>query len=167
MRLRARLQDELRDRLAEHLPEAMATIWEHASVVIVIEKLDFKPAGGVIDDWSNLAAFSGTVRAELRADGIDDLPLEALIADLVQHPLLVGNADVLPGETSEGARCVLKEMRDTLTDQQVATGLRFDVTGQIVRRMAITSIPGAVMIGEAPEIGPGNEADYSQIGGGA
>ena len=167
MRLRTRLQEELRARLTEHLPEAMATIWDAASVVIVIEKLDLKSAGGIRDGWHDLAAFTGTVRAELRADDIDALPVEALLADLVQRPLLVLPLDVPPTETSETARCVLAEMRDTLSDQQVAIGLRFLVAGQIVRRVADVGLPGAVMIGAAPETGPGNEGDYQQIGGGA
>ncbi|MDO5643904.1 MAG: hypothetical protein Q4G26_16140 [Paracoccus sp. (in: a-proteobacteria)] len=50
MRLRARLQDQLHARLTEHLPEATRTVWDHAAVVIVIEKLDFTSAGGVRDN---------------------------------------------------------------------------------------------------------------------
>ncbi len=46
MRLRARLQSELHRRLALHLPAAMATVWDHQAVVVAVERLTFKPAGG-------------------------------------------------------------------------------------------------------------------------
>lgn len=164
MRLRTRLQDQLRARLSEHLPEAMATVWDTTSVVIAIEKLDFKPTGGTDGDWRHMAAFSGVVRAELRADNIDQLPIEALLSDLVKGPLHIPEADVAPGEITETARCVLKELRDTLTDQQVATGLRFEVSGLIVRRMAIGAVPTAVLTGAAPATGPGHAGDYRRLG---
>ncbi|MDO5643905.1 MAG: hypothetical protein Q4G26_16145 [Paracoccus sp. (in: a-proteobacteria)] len=105
------------------------------------------------------------MRAELRADAIDDLPLEALLADLVQRPLLVVAQDVLPGQVSEAARCVLMEMRDTLNDYQLATGLRFTVEGTILRRVTSGAMPDVVMIGTAPAVGPGHEGDYQQIAG--
>ncbi len=168
MRLRARLQDALRARLAALLPEAMTTVWDHQSVVVAIEKLDFKPSGGIRDHWESCASFSGVVRVELRADGIDTLPVEALLSDLLLNRMHIAEDATVPvGALSETASVTLLDLRDTLTDQQVATGLRLGVTGLIVRRAVRPAPIAAVMVGSAPDIGPGHEADYHQIGGGA
>lgn len=166
MHLRARLQDDLRARLALHLPAAMATVWDHQAVVVAIEKLDFKPAGGWRDDWAYLTAFTGVVRAELRGDDVDVLPVEALISDLIRNPItLLPDAATAPGDLSEAGRAVLIELRDTIRDMDVVSGLRFNVQGHILGRAPDPGQPGAPMLGEAPEIGPGHLGDYRPIGG--
>lgn len=167
MRLRARLQQELAARMAVFLPEAMATAWDHSAVVIAIEQLTFKPAGGIVEPWRSLSSFEGIMRAELRADTADGLPVEPLISDLVTAPLFISEDPATAiGALTESARAVLIEMRDTLRDQQVISGLRFKVTGLIVRREAPAAQPLA-MIGAAPKIGPRHQDDYQQIGGDA
>lgn len=166
MRLRTRLQDELRRRLALHLPAAMATVWDHDAVVVAIEKLDFKPAGGWRDDWAYLTAFTGVVRAELRGDDVDALPVEPLISDLIRHPMtLLPEVGTSVGATTEAGRAVLIELRDTLRDMDVVSGLRFDVQGHILGRAPDPGQPGSPMLGEAPAIGPGHQGDYRPIGG--
>lgn len=166
MRLRARLQHELRTRLALHLPEAMATVWDHQAVVVAIEKLDFKPAGGWRDDWAYLTAFAGTIRAELRSDNVDALPVEMLISDLIRDPItLTPDRGAAIGTTTEAARAVLIELRDALRDQDVVSGLRFDVQGHILGHAPDPGRPSAPMLGETPNVGPGHHGDYRPIGG--
>lgn len=160
MRLRQRLQNELAVRLRAHLPEAVATIWDHQSVVIAIEKLEYQSTGGARNCWAHLTQFTGVVRAELRGDGIDDLSIEALIADLVCQPLFVsGDATIPDGAISETARAVLMESRDTIRDTQVATQLRFDVAGHILRRENDPARP-SLMISDAPEVGAAHADAY-------
>ncbi|MDO5643966.1 MAG: hypothetical protein Q4G26_16450 [Paracoccus sp. (in: a-proteobacteria)] len=166
MNLRIRLQAELSRRLSAHLPQAMATVWDHASVVIVIEQLTYKPAGGSRGDWAFLTAFSGIVRAELRADEIDALPVEALICDLVRDPIqLLPDPETAPGGLTEAARIILAETRDHLRDTDVATGLRFSVEGHIMGRARAPDIPNAVMLGQSPAIGPGHQDNYDDMRG--
>ena len=165
MRLRHRLQDDLRARLALHLPDAMATAWDHQAVLVAIEKLDFKPAGGWRDGWAWLTAFTGVVRAELRGDDVDALPVEALIADLIRNPVTLLPENVAPGEMTEAGRADLVELRDTLRDMDVVSGLRFAVQGHILGRATDPGRPDAPMLGEAPEIGPGHQGGYRPMGG--
>lgn len=165
MRLRTRLQDELRRRLTLHLPEAMATVWDHHAVVIAIEKLDFKPAGGGRDGWAYLAGFTGAVRAELRDDDVDTLPIEPLIADLIHDPLTLPPEEAPAGTISETARATLIELRDVIRDMDVVSALRFDIQGQILRRTPDPGRPNAPMLGAAPDIGVAHQGDYRPIGG--
>lgn len=135
-------------------------------MVVVIEKMDFKPAGGWKGDWAYLTAFTGIVRAELRGDDVDALPVELLISDLIRDPVtLLPGADIPIGGTTEAARAVLIEMRDTLRDQDVVSGLRFNVQGHILGHAPDPGRPPEPMLGQAPDIGPGHQGDYLPVGG--
>ena len=155
MRLRTRLSEELKARLTVLLPEAVETAWDHTAVVVVVEQLKFTSTGGLDKDWALSTKFEGVVRAELRANGIDSLEVEPLIADLVAKPIFLDfDADAAVGQISERARIVLAEWRDTIRDQDVASALRFTVSGLLaayagpsprpqllVRRMHLSFIP--------------------------
>lgn len=159
MRLRTRLSEELKARLIATLPEAVETVWDHVSVVVMVEQLKFTSAGGMEDDWERRTQFEGVVRAELRADAIDSLEVEPLIANLVADPVFLGfDADEI-GQLSEKARIVLAEWRDTIRDQDVASALRFTVTGTIAAYHGPAVRP-ELLVGQAPDIGPGNEGAY-------
>ena len=100
------------------------------------------------------------VRAELRADRVDDLELEPLIADLIVSPLFIAAVD---GQAvTECARAILFEVRDTLHDGGVATALRFNLSGHILRQAAAYTRP-ALMVSMAPEIGPGHAGQYDPV----
>lgn len=167
MRLRTRLSEELKARLIATLPEAVETVWDHVAVVVMVEQLKFTSAGGLEDDWERRTQFEGVVRAELRADAIDSLEVEPLIANLVADPVfLTFDAEEI-GQLSEKARIVLAEWRDTIRDQDVASALRFTVTGTIAAYHGPAVRP-ELLVGQAPDIGPGNEGAYvAPIGGDA
>ncbi|KMW60785.1 hypothetical protein AIOL_000950 [Candidatus Rhodobacter oscarellae] len=167
MRLRTRLSEELKARLISTLPEVVETVWDHVAVVVMVEQLKFTSAGGLEGDWERRTQFEGVVRAELRADAIDSLEVEPLIANLVADPIFLGfDADEI-GQLSEKARIVLAEWRDTIRDQDVASALRFTVTGTIAAYHGPAVRP-ELLVGQAPDIGPGNEGAYvAPIGGDA
>lgn len=165
MRLRHRLQDELRRRLALHLPDALATVWDHQAVVVAVERLTFKPAGGWCGDWAYLTAFSGAVHAELRGNDVDELPVEPLLSDLIADPILLLPVSGTPtGATTETARAVLIEMRDVVRDQHVVSALRFEVEGHILGRAPDPGRPNAPMLGQAPRSAPAIKATISRSG---
>lgn len=157
MRLRTRLQSELHRRLALHLPAALATAWDHQAVVVVVERLTFKPAGGWRGDWAYLTAFEGVVLAELRGNNADDLPVEPLLSDLIADPILLLPDPATPtGSMTETVRAVLIEMRDVLRDQDVVSALRFQISGNMLGRSPDPGRPSAPM--------SGHQDGYDQIG---
>lgn len=160
MRLRARLQSALHARLLDLLSQATETVWDMQSVVVVIEQMTVKSDGGAGEDWEAGVGITGVVRAELRADRIDDLALEPLVADLVVSPLFVAAAD--DQDVTERARATLFEIRDALRDHDVAIVLRFNVSGHILRRAPGYTRP-ALMVGTAPQIGPGHAGQYTPV----
>lgn len=168
MRLRTRLSEELKARLIRSLPEAVETVWDAVAVVVMVEQLKFTSAGGLEEDWERRTTFEGVLRAELRADAIDGLEVEPLIADLVADPVFLPFDPETPeGQLSEKARAVLAEWRDTIRDQDVASALRFNVTGTIAAYAGPAARP-ELLVGQAPDIGPGNEGAYvAPIGGDA
>ncbi len=168
MRLRTRLSEELKARLIATLPEAVETVWDHVAVVVMVEQLKFTSAGGLEGDWERRTQFEGVVRAELRADGIDMLEVEPLITNLVAYPVFL-DLETEPeiDQISEKARIVLAEWRDTIRDQDVASALRFTVTGTIAAYDGPAVRP-QLLVGQAPDIGAGNAEAYDgSIGGGA
>lgn len=168
MRLRTRLSEELKARLIATLPEAVETVWDHVAVVVMVEQLKFTSAGGLEGDWERRTQFEGVVRAELRADGIDSLEVEPLITNLVADPVFLDfEAEPEVDQISEKARIVLAEWRDTIRDQDVASALRFTVTGTIATYDGPAVRP-QLLVGQAPDIGAGNAEAYdSSIGGAA
>lgn len=168
MRLRTRLSEELKARLIATLPEAVETVWDHVAVVVMVEQLKFTSAGGLEGDWERRTQFDGVVRAELRADAIDSLEVEPLITNLVADPVFLDfEAEPEIDQISEKARIVLAEWRDTIRDQDVASALRFTVTGTIAAYHGPAVRP-QLLVGQAPDIGPGNEDAYvAPIGGDA
>lgn len=168
MRLRTRLFEELKARLIATLPEAVETVWDHVAVVVMVEQLKFTSAGGLEGDWERRTQFEGVVRAELRADGIDSLEVEPLITNLVASPVFLDfEAEPEVDQISEKARIVLAEWRDTIRDQDVASALRFTVTGTIAAYHGPAVRP-ELLVSQAPDIGPGNEDAYvAPIGGDA
>jgi uncharacterized protein (DUF2267 family) len=151
MRLRTRLQDELTQRLNATLPEAIATVWDHRAVLVAIEQMKFTPAGGIENDWERETEFDGVVRAELRADGIDALEVEPLIADLVKNPVHLNfDPDQSEGELSERARILLAEWRDSIRDQTVVSALRFSVSGTLAQRLSSAQRP-ELLISHVPD----------------
>lgn len=166
MRLRTRLSEELKARLIATLPEAVETVWDTQAVVVMVEQLKFTSAGGLEGDWERRTQFEGVVRAELRADGIDSLEVEPLITNLVAKPVFLDfEADPEIDQISEKARIVLAEWRDTIRDQDVASALRFTVTGTIAAYHGPAVRP-ELLVGQSPDIGPGNEDAYvAPIGG--
>jgi len=168
MRLRTRLSEELKARLIATLPEAVETVWDHVAVVVMVEQLKFTSAGGLEGDWERRTQFDGVVRAELRADAIDSLEVEPLITNLVADPVFLDfEAEPEVDQISEKARIVLAEWRDTIRDQDVASALRFNVTGTIAAYHGPAVRP-QLLVGQAPDIGAGNAEAYDgSIGGGA
>lgn len=175
MHLRTRFAAEIGSRLRATLPEAMATVWDHQAVLVAIEQIKVTPAGGteggIKSDWERIAALSGIVRAELRADRIDTLQVEPLIATLVTSPVhLRFDPGVPEGTLSEQARLVLLDWRDVVRDSQVVSALRFSLEGTIARRRGPGQRP-RMWIGQAPGIGPGigpdHMSDYRPVEGGA
>jgi len=69
------------------------------------------------------------------------------------------------GQLSERARIVLADWRDTIRDQDVASALRFTVSGLIASYAGPVPRPEIVISG-APATGPGNEAEYGPLDGG-
>lgn len=163
MRLRTRLSEELKARLADLLPEAVETVWDHAAVVVVIEQLKFTSTGGLDNGWELSTKFEGVVRAELRANKIDALEVEPLIANLVANPVFLDfAADAAVDQLSERARIVLADWRDTIRDQDVASALRFTVSGLIASYVGSSPRPEIVM-SAVPATGPGNEGAYRPL----
>lgn len=166
MRLRTRLSEELKARLTELLPEAVETVWDNAAVLVVVEQLKFTSTGGLDNDWELSTKFEGVVRAELRANAIDALEVEPLIANLVADPVFldfVADADV--GQLSERARIVLADWRDTIRGQDVASALRFTVSGLIASYAGPSPRP-EIVVSAAPATGQSNEDQYGPLHGG-
>jgi len=165
MRLRTRFADEIKTRLLALLPEAVATVWDAQVVVVAVEKIGFTSAGGLEGEWERNAELDGVVRVELRADKIDVHEVEPLIADLLARTVFLDfAADAALGEMSEKARFELSEWRDTLRDTQLVSALRFKVTATLATYAGPGTRPD-LLIGQAPEIGPGSEGSYTPITG--
>ena len=164
MRLRARFAEHIKARLDERMPEALATVWDSAQVVCVIESLKFTGAGGYLDpDWRRELDFEGVLRVELHADGIDTLVFEPLLADLIETPPVIRPDEATEaGRISEKARAVLIELRDAVREREVVTALRFGLKGCIVTRDPPPMAPEA-MIGRAPKVGPDHVEDYQSL----
>ncbi|MFV0410239.1 MAG: hypothetical protein ACK5LJ_11260 [Paracoccus sp. (in: a-proteobacteria)] len=163
MRLRARFAAEMKSRLTASLPEALETVWDHQAVVVAVEQIKFTSAGGVEGDWGRKATLAGVVRAELRADEIDALEVEPLIADLLARPVHLPFDTALPaGHLSEKARFVLADWRDVIRDTQIASALRFTVEATIAAHLGPHARP-ELLIGQAPDIGPGHAGDYTPL----
>lgn len=169
MRLRTRMRDELKKRLEALLPEAVETVWDNASVVVAIEKLDFTTAGDFEGDWERANHIKGILRAELRSDKIDDLVVEPLIANLLTKSIVLGwPEDAAPGDTGESVRTTLADWRDVIRDQDVASGLRFAIDGVIGTYRGAATAP-ELLLAEAPNVGAANAdayADPESLGGG-
>ena len=163
MRLRKRLSDQLKARLLATLPQAVETVWDHVAVVVAVEQITFTSAGGHEGDWERATEFKGLVMAELRADAIDSLEVEPLIADLVAKRIFLEfPQDAESGMIAEKARVTLADWRDVIRDQDVASKLRFNVEGVIARKDTPAMRP-EFMMGAAPEIGPEHEDAYTSI----
>lgn len=163
MRLRQRLQDQFHDRMRAHLPDAMVTAWDAATVVLAVEQLLLNSDGSAKVGWHAVAGFTGIAQAELRGDDIDSLAAEALIGSLITSPLTLVVDDALgEGCISEAARAVLFEMRDTVRDSQIVTLLRFRLSGQLMRR-AYDPVRPLLLASAAPQIGPGHADDYAAV----
>lgn len=137
MHLRSKIAEQIKARLALNLPEVMQTAWDVEAVLVMIESLSFMPASGFKDDWKSCASFDGVVRTELRADKIDDLEAEMLIASLLTEPLFVslplpeGESEIDEGAHHVKARLTLIDWRDALRDQDLVASLRFKTTGTL------------------------------------
>ncbi len=163
MRLRTRFASEMHSRLIASLPEAVETVWDARGVVVAVEQIKFTPAGGLEGDWERKATLTGVVRAELRADRIDALEVEPLIASLVAAPVHLGfDANTPLGNLSEKARFVLADWRDVIRDTQVASALRFTVEATIAAHAGPGSCPD-LLISPAPEIGPDHVGAYTSV----
>jgi hypothetical protein len=169
MRLRSRFEETVKERVGQFLPDALETVWDQIGVTAAIEGIKFQSVGGIVQgekdeaDWEYQAHFSGVLVVELRADGIDDLVMEPLLADLVTNPVFVPLDTMTDIDAvSEKVRGVLTELRDALRATQVVSALRFAVTGSIMRRAHKADAP-ALFLGEAPNIGFGHEDDYFRI----
>ena len=163
MRLRTRFAAEMHSRLLASLPEAVETAWDVQAVVVAVEQIKFTSAGGIEGNWERKATLSGIVRAELRADEIDALEVEPLIANLVAAPIhLAFNPETPLGSLSEKARFVLADWRDVIRDTQVASSLRFTVEATIARH-AGPGVHPDLLISQAPEIGVDHAPDYTSI----
>jgi hypothetical protein len=164
MQLRTRFKTEIRARLVTLLPQAVETVWDTASTVVMSEQLKFVSAGGADPDhWERRATVSGIMALELRANTLNELPVEPLIANLIHAPVyLAYDPTVAVGDISENARFVLEDWRDAIRDTNVATKLRFSVEGTLAKRVDISTRPD-LLIGQAPNIGPGHLPDYTQI----
>ena len=167
MRLRTRFAAEMQSRLIASLPEVVETVWDAQAVVVAVEQIKFTSAGGIEGDWERKATLTGVVRAELRADEIDALEVEPLIANLVAAPVHFGfDAETPLGNLSEKARFVLADWRDVIRDTQVASALRFTVEATIATH-AGPGVRPDLLIGQAPEIGPDHAGAYTSVTGGA
>lgn len=170
MRLRTRFEELMKERVAEYLPAAVATVWDAIGLVAAIETIKFEPVGGVQTDdtgveWNVQASLSGVIWVEMRADAIDALVVEPLVANLVSCPAFVSvDPAAADGEMTEQARCTLIEMRDAVRDTQIVSKLRFSVQGFIMERIENMDRP-ALMVGQYPETGADHEADYKPLDG--
>lgn len=76
MHLRRRISDQLNARVLAAMPEAAATVWDKAGIVVIIEQASFKPAGGfVLGTFERLFSVDATVRAELQTDDLKQMDL--------------------------------------------------------------------------------------------
>lgn len=162
MRLRSRMEEMIRTVCVAHLPEALSTVWDAIGVTVFVESLKFTPGSGEDGQWFDVARFEGVARVELRAGDADELVIEPLISALVDNTPTLKPLAVEPNALTECARLTLIEQRDRLTDREAVTGLRFDVSGFILRRLP-DAPPPLAMIGRAPEIGPDHLDDYKPL----
>ncbi|CAE7405628.1 xkdF [Symbiodinium microadriaticum] len=149
------------------LPDALGSIWSDSDgLVVYMAGVTFGPAIGHEDGWALQANFAGEVRAEFRADEIDDLPVEALVSDLIGSPLVFAADDGLPdGALSEQARVKLTSLQHELHDQWVVGVLTFDLQGRIVERQIAPDTPDGVFVNDCPPSrqDPGPIEDYRPI----
>lgn len=166
MKLRARFSDEITVRMKSLLPAALQTAWGERSCVTVIENLAYGTLAGIYEgsgnapDFDLVGSFEGVLVVEINADDIDQLPLEILLANLLQQPVtLLFNSDAGTGEISEKCASRLLSSRDSISDTRVVHQLRFAVNGEYGVAVDAATRPG-LMIGRAPVIGLVHEQDY-------
>ena len=163
MELRKRLQQAIDKEIAAVLPQAGDTAWDGGGVVVVIEQMRFSSLGGAQGDWVYCAAIEGRLRLDLIGDALDDLPVEPLIARLIDRPLsLTPDGDVKPGVLSHKARATLIERRDEVTATQAVSTLIFELSGALVRRDPAPKRP-TLTVGEHPKIGSDHDGGYEHI----
>ncbi|MGD9918598.1 MAG: hypothetical protein AB7U46_11290 [Paenirhodobacter sp.] len=166
MHLRTRFISEVALRMSATLPEAMVSAWGDVHPTAAIEALSFKSTGGILQerdaDWELVSNLTGYLRLELRADAIDALPVELLIANLVGDTVLLPFEMVGSGALTERARFTLAELRDTVRDTQVVSSMRFAVDGVIARRAEAVQRP-EIMISRAPNVGVDHAQDYAAL----
>lgn len=162
MRLRSRFHQQLMDRIRASLPGALATVWDHDGLSVFAETLQFRSAGGHDGNWSRLASVTGVMRAELVADGADQLTVEPLISDLVASPVFLPWPAALPGEHGERGRFKLLDLRDTVHDRMLVTMLRFDVEAEIGVMAAAYQRP-TLMTSQPPATGAGQAGSYIPV----
>jgi hypothetical protein len=145
MRLRKRMRDALTARCEAVLPEVLVSAWGPLDAVVSIESLAVEPQGGIEDrdgaSYEMVAQLAGVVRADLRADTADALPLEPLIASLVADTIHLAREVGDAGTVTVRLRANLIELRDEVRDQDVATGLRFRVEGDVWCVVGAASAP--------------------------
>ncbi len=166
MRLRSRIVDALKLRLAACLPEATASVWGEVAPVVAIEQLTIKSTGGIErdggNDFSLTATFTGFARVELHGAAIDALVLEPLLSDLAERNLFLPFEAVDPDQLTEKARLVLTELRDTVREAQVVSALRFSLTGALARRVSGQPRP-ELLVSRAPNVGADHLGDYRPV----
>lgn len=149
MRLRTRFSDLIKTRLTQSL--GSQSPWNNQSVLVSFEQITCVAAGGFDAQWERRVSLGGTVRVELRADGIEAMPIESLLADLAAQPVFLDFTDsAQTGHLGECALFTLLDWHGTALDEVPANTLRFTLSGTIAafNPPAISSAIQRPQIGE-------------------
>ena len=150
MNLRKKLADSLQLRLQATVPDMLDSAWDSTGLAVLIESLKFNPSS------ADQVDFSGTARAMLRLDHVDDYPIDKLVFGLVKAPLHIN---------APNAKCrgVLVELRDSVDEVDINTSLRFEIDGVFYLKTTITATPDQPHLGHTPLTGPGHKDKYLPV----
>ena len=135
--LKARLQAAVAVRVSELAPQALATVWDAKPALVAMEELEVVGELAEDDNWRQVATLKGVATIWLTSQKLDELPIEALIASLVEKPIkLEADLDIAEGAISHAGYARLLSWRDEFIDTHLQTGLRLQLEVVLLQRLA-------------------------------
>ena len=135
--LKARLQAAVAVRVSELAPQALATVWDAKPALVAVEELEVVGELDMNDHWKHVATLKGVATIWLTSQKPDELPIETLIANLIEAPIKLGADITIPEDAiSHAGYARLLSWRDEFIDTHLQTGLRLQLEVVLLQRLA-------------------------------
>ena len=135
--LKARLQAAVAVRVSELAPQALTTVWDAKPALVAVEELEVVGDLGTNDHWKHVATLKGVATIWLTSQKPDELPIETLIANLVEAPIkLEADITIAEGAISHAGYARLLSWRDEFSETSLQTGLRLQLEVALLQRLA-------------------------------